>query len=498
MYKILIELFRRSAVFQKRYCVAVGRRTKIICTIGPASEAPETLEAMIQAGMNVARIGMAHNSIEKGIELVRRVRAASAATNMPVGILVDLPGPKIRVGAFDEKGVELIKGSSLKLTSGNDASNQQIVNVDYPSLAEDVRAGDVLTFGDGGVTITVTGRDGDFALAKVTSGGVLRGRPGLHIPGERLRLTSPTDEDIEMADAFVKEGVDMLALSFVRSGSDIRRLALEPHPRGPLVVAKIELRAAIENLEGIIAESGAIMVARGDLGTECSLAELPHLQKDIIRRCIAAGRPVITATQMLESMVTAPSPTRAEASDVANAVIDGTSAVMLSGETAVGVDPVRVVRTMAEITSRADENFDLEMWTRRLDRLVLTGDDFPGQQVTNAMTSAAARTDRQLKLAAILCISGSGYTVRSMARYRPRAPIIGCTTDENTLRQLNVSWGTRPLETSETGRYEDRVNEAILLARRKGYVKHGDTVGILAGIDPGTGSTDVFRLMTVK
>ncbi len=473
------------------------RRTKIICTIGPASSSSAVLKDMIRAGMDVARIGMAHSSIDEGLELSRAIRSAAADVGRPVGVLVDLPGPKIRVGAFDEDGVELATDSTILLGVGNDASTATEVNVDYEGLLIDVQAGDDLAFGDGGVVASVLQRKGDRLEARITSGGIVRGRPGVHIPSERLSLASPTDDDLVMLDAFLEEGVDMVALSFVRSGSDVRRVATEPHPRGPLIVAKIECRAAVDNLDGIIEESGAIMVARGDLGAECSLAELPHLQKEIIRRCIAAGLPVITATQMLETMIESPSPTRAEASDVANAVFDGTSAVMLSGETAIGKHPVRVVETMAEIASRADEKFDHSAWAERLQAMHLVGATDPAAAITNAMTAAAARACDELDIAAILAISGSGFTVRSMARFRPRANILGFTANSNTFRQLTSSWGTVPMEFESGPSYEDRVQEAVRRAVESGHVKPGDLVGVLAGIALSGAATDVFRLVRV-
>src|SRR5690606_31960132 len=287
--------------------------------------------------------------------------------------------------------------------------------------------------------------DRDHATAVVIAGGHIVGRPGLHVPSDRLRLTSPTPEDLKKLDAFVEAGVDMVALSFVRSGHDVRKVGTEPYPRGPLLVAKIETRAAVENLTGIIEEAGAIMVARGDLGTELGIEELPHVQKRIIRDCIALGKPVITATQMFESMVTAPAPTRAEVSDVANAVFDGTSAVMLSGETAVGHDPVTTVATLARVARRADREFDYEGWARRI-RLLRRGAVGTGEaRITDAMTGATWRAATEMGVSAIVCISESGFTVRSIARFRPQMPIIAFSPRDRTVRQLTISRGATPL-----------------------------------------------------
>ena len=296
------------------------RRTKIVATIGPASEDETTLREMIRAGMNVARVGLAHGTVDEGIERYRRIRAVAEDEGVRVGILVDLPGPKVRAASFSEHGTDIATGSTLELRVGHDASNESVIEVDYEGLLHDLEVGDQLTVGDGGAVLKITDISSEKLLVTAIHGGKLKGRPGVHLPSQRLRMATPTPNDFVALDAFVELGVDMVAISFVRSAHDIRRVGTEPHPQGPLVIAKIETRAAVDNLPGIIEAAGAIMVARGDLGNECSLEDLPHLQKEIIKDCIAGGRPVITATQMLESMLTSPAPTRAEASDVANAV----------------------------------------------------------------------------------------------------------------------------------------------------------------------------------
>ena len=347
-----------------RELTPMARRTKILATIGPASESPEIIRGMIRAGMDAVRINLSHGALEDALAMHRRVRQIAAEEGRTIGTLADLPGPKVRAASFGRDGVELSEGQRVHLAPGTDRSTADVIQIDYEDLLEGVESGDRISFGDGGIDVEVVGATGDSLEADVLHGGQLTGRPGVHIPSDRLRINTPTADDLRLLDAFVAEGVDMVALSFVGSAHDIRRLGTEPHPRGPLVVAKIETRSAVENLAGIIDAAGAVMVARGDLGIEFPIEELPHLQKKIIRECIARGRPAITATQMLESMVQAPTPTRAEASDVANAVFDGSSAVMLSGETAVGNDPVNVVATMARLCERADENFDSHAWMR--------------------------------------------------------------------------------------------------------------------------------------
>ena len=417
------------------------RRTKIVATIGPASEDESTLAAMIGAGMDVARINLAHSTIDSALDLLHRIRQLAEDAGSRIGILVDLPGPKVRAASFGEPGVEISTGSSVELRIGNDASDDSVIEVDYEGLLTDIHVGDRITVGDGQLTLEIANKSTDKLVATVSYGGLLRGRPGIHISADRLRLATPTEADFRALDAFIEVGIDMIAVSFVRSAHDIRRVGTEPHPRGPLIVAKIETRAAVDNLPGIIDAAGGVMVARGDLANECSLEELPHLQKKIIRQCIAGGRPVITATQMLESMITSPAPTRAEASDVANAVFDGSSAVMLSAETAVGHDPVNAVRTMGRIAGRADEEFDYELWAERLAELRMTDERAGPASVTDTMTMAAWRAAAELGIETILAISGTGFTVRSMARFRPRAQILGLSHNLATVQQLTLSWG---------------------------------------------------------
>ena len=474
----------------------MNRRTKIVATIGPASEDEATLRAMIRAGMDVARLGLAHNTVDEGLERFHRIRKVSEEEGRRVGILVDLPGPKVRAGNFGETGVDVPTGSSIELRVGEAGSSADVIEVDYEFLMRDIQVGDRVTIGDGGALLEVTDKKADKMLANVVAGSKLRGRPGVHIPSDRLQIPTPTPEDFVALDAFVDAGVDMVAVSFVRSAHDMRRVGTEPHPRGPLLVAKIETRAAVDNLPGIIEASGAVMVARGDLGNECSLEDLPHLQKDIIRQCIAGGRPVITATQMLESMVTSLAPTRAETSDVANAVFDGSSAVMLSGETAVGADPTNVVRTMSRIARRADEEMDYPGWARRLAEMRMT-DRSESTSVTDAMTMAAWRATQELGVQNVLCISGSGFTVRSMARFRPEANILGFSVNEATVQQLTLSWGTTPMLMGKGGTNEEMVAEAMRLAKSAGHIRPGELVGVLAGSDSRAQATNVLRIERV-
>ena len=476
----------------------MARRTKIIATIGPASDSAPVLRKMIDAGMDVARLGLAHGSIDDALERYHLIRRVAAEAGRNLGIMVDLPGPKVRLGSFGNAAIELAAGTTVQLVPGRDSSDGTVLGVDYENLLADIHPGDMLAVGDGSVMLQVESVDATSATALVAHGGPVQGRPGLHVPSERLGIASPTPDDLVKLDAFVEVGVDMVALSFVRSGHDIRKVGTEPHPRGPLLVAKIETRAAVDNLEGIIEASGAIMVARGDLGSELGIEELPHVQKRIIRDCIALGKPVITATQMFESMVTSPAPTRAEVSDVANAVFDGSSAVMLSAESAVGHDPVNTVATMARVADRADQEFDYDAWARRIRLLRKEAVGSGAARLTDAMTGATWRAATEMGVAAIICISESGFTVRSIARFRPKMPLIAFSPQERTIRQLSLSWGATPLFAPHRVDDMAAMDDLVCIARDQGLVRSGEVVAVLAGAgSAGMHATDVLRMMTV-
>lgn len=448
--------------------------------------------------MDVARLGLAHGSIDDALERYHNIRAVAAEMGRPIGIMIDLPGPKVRLGNFGNHPIELVSGATTVLVPGKPTSDADEIGVDYEGLLGDIHAGDCLAVGDGSVTVQIESIEGDRAIAFVAHGGPVQGRPGLHVPSDRLAITAPTPDDLTKLDAFVDVGVDMVALSFIRSGHDVRKVGTEAHPQGPLLVAKIETRAAVENLEGIIEASGAIMVARGDLGSELGIEELPHVQKRIIRDCIGLGKPVITATQMFESMVTSPAPTRAEVSDVANAVFDGSSAVMLSAESAVGHDPVNAVATMARVAERADQEFDYDAWARRIRLLRSEAVGLGDARITDAMTGATWRAATEMGVAAIVCISESGFTVRSIARFRPKMPIIAFSPQERTTRQLTLSWGATPIDAPHRVDDMAAMDQLVCMARDRGYVRSGEVVAVLAGAGGGgVHAADVLRMCHV-
>ncbi|MCY4630208.1 MAG: pyruvate kinase [bacterium] len=473
------------------------RRTKIVASIGPASESPRVLAGLMGAGMDVARLNLSHGSLDAALELYGRIRGVASAEGRELGILADLPGPKIRVAPLPRGGVMLEQHAEVILRPGRTASDAQVLEVDYERLLDDVEAGDRVGLADGQILIEIQSAHNSELRGQVLHGGLLRGRPGFYIPADRLSLTTPTERDLRYAEALAEVGVDFIGMSFVRGPEDLHTLGTAAPPDGPLLIAKIETRPAVENIDAIINAADAVMVARGDLGIEIPIENLPHLQKDIIRRCIAGGRPAITATQMLESMIDSPVPTRAEASDVANAVFDGSSAVMLSAETAIGADPVHVVTTMARIAQEADLRFDHTSWAQNITQLHMINPDQASLSVTDAMTTAASRVVEEVDLAALICVSGSGFTVRSMARFRPRVPVLGFSADRRTVRQLTLSWGVEPICLASETAYESRVADAVEAATESGHVRAGDLVAVLAGINPASRSTDVLRLVRV-
>jgi len=477
----------------------VSTRTKIVATIGPASDTPEQLDKLLRAGVNVVRLNLSHGTFDQQLERFRAVRASAARIGVVVAVLADLPGPKIRAGAFPDGGITWVEGDVVRLRVGDDPSTSADVHVDSPTLLEDICPGERCVIGDGAISLAVTTIDAEVVTCRVLSGGRAGGRPGVHLPSQRSQLTTPTDRDMELASAMAEAGVDFLALSFVRRAADVRRLREAVGTDGPRIVAKIETAAAMEELDDIIDASDAVMVARGDLGIDCPLEDVPHLQKRIIRSCIEHGTPVITATQMLESMITSPAPTRAEVSDIANAVFDGTDALMLSAETAVGHDPALVVRTMARIAARAEADAADRHWVHHLERLQREHDPDPANRVTFAITHAAYQAARDAEVSAILCCTHSGRTALAMASFRPAAKMLGLSPSPRTVRALALSWGIVPLPADMSQSTDDMVWLGVESALRSGQIDHGDVVVVLAGapaLSTAT-STNVLRVVNV-
>jgi len=475
------------------------RRTKIVATIGPACDTAPQLDALIAAGVDVCRIGLAHGEPEVHVDRIARIRQAAARAGKPVAILADLPGPKVRAAEFGAAGVFLAEGDTVVLVAGHTASDAERIEVEYDDLAADVAAGDQITLGDGLISLRVTRRTGDGWLAEVVAGGRTQGRPGVHLPAERLRLPTPTPHDLELLAALEVAEPDIVAVSFVRSPADIEVVREAAGQRRPMLLAKIETRAAVDALPGILDVADAVMVARGDLGIDCPVEEVPHLQKQIIRHCVAAGVPVITATQMLESMVHSPIPTRAEASDVANAVLDGTDAVMLSGETAIGHDPELTVRTMARIVERAEGSADYLAWGGRLGKLQRVAPLPEGLAITGAVTNAAWEVAVDLASAAIVCCTRSGRTARAMARFRPPCPLLAFSPDPAVQRRLSLSWGVLSQAVDLYDSVDEMVWHAVERTVQLGIASAGNTLVVIAGSpESPEAASDVLRVVRVR
>ncbi len=479
----------------RRFLDDNARRTKVVATIGPASDALSTLSAMQDAGMDVARLPLAHGSIDDAVGRLRRVRQAAP----DVGVLVDLPGPKIRTTPFPEGGVVLAAGSEVVLSPHGLAprSDESSIGVSVPELVESLCEGDRIALGDGGVALVADKRDGYSMRARVVAGGKVQGRPGVTAPASRLVLKTPTPEDLHRLEVLLEEGIESVAVSFVRTAGDLEAVKAMAG-RSVLVCAKMETPEAVDDMDNILQVADTVMVARGDLGVRVALEEVPHIQKRLIRSCIAWGRPVITATQMLESMVNSPVPTRAEVTDVANAVFDGTSAVMLSAESAVGVDPVNAVATMARIARRADRDFDSVHWGRNLPAQSFAAESSTGARITAAIGAAAWRASVDEKAAVIVACTNTGATARAITRFRPQAPIVAATPYDYTARQLTTSWGVDTVLVPEAKSTDEAVNHGVAAVRAAGYAKAGDVVVVLAGSlhDPEP-VTDTLRLVRI-
>jgi len=471
------------------------RRTKIVATLGPASDPPEVLAALLDAGVDVVRLGLAHGTAAEHKARIDLVRDLARRRGRTVGVLADLPGPKVRTGPFPEGGAFLAEGDEVVLAPGDGPSDSARIVIDEPRLCSVVRPGDVVVVGDGTVEIEVTAVTPDEARAVVRSGGRLQGRPGAHLPTDTWLPPVPTDDDLRLI-AEVGREADWVAVSFVRTPDELERVRDALGPDGPRLMAKIETRAAVDHLDDLLVAADGVMVARGDLGIDLPIEDVPHLQKEIIRACGARGIPVVTATQMLESMVSAPSPTRAEATDVANAVGDGTDALMLSAETAIGHDPALVVRTMARIAIRAEQHDDHGL---RYDRGLVQRRAPSTKAVTVAMAHAALRAADELGLAAIVCCTRAGPTALAMAALRPRCRLIGASPSAATARQLSLSWGVEPLVVAEYETTDEMVWCVVEAAVEAGLIRHGDTIAVLAGApDATTRTTDVLRVVGVE
>lgn len=470
-------------------------RTKIVCTIGPASREPDTLRALIRAGMDVARLNFAHGDQEVHGENMRRIRQAAEEAGKPVGILMDLQGPKLRVGQMPEEGVLLVEGEEVMLTTRRVLGRPGQVPVQYRHLPNAVRPGDRILLDDGMIELAVLDSGREDIRCRVVVGGILESNKGINLPRASLSIPAITDKDRDDLRFALEQGADWIALSFVRTAEEVLGLKELIRPHGQEfptpVIAKIEKPEALEDIDAIVEAADGIMVARGDLGIETSPEEVPMVQKAIIRKCNRAGKPVITATQMLDSMIRNPRPTRAEASDVANAVLDNTDAIMLSGETAAGKYPLESLRTMVKIAQQAEAGRGA---------LLTAGQVAEPEHCTiaEAVAHAACQTAQDLQAAAILTPTVSGSTARLVSRYRPAVPIVAVTPAVAIQRRLMLVWGVCPLLARRVDNTDQMILDAVAAAREAGYVREGDLVVATAGAagySPGT--TNVMKVQTI-
>jgi pyruvate kinase len=466
------------------------RRAKIVCTLGPASSSPERIGELIDAGMDVARLNFSHADRKQHEETARVIRTEADRRGRAVAILLDLQGPKIRVGRFRQGSVELKRGNSFTITTDiaveGDATK---VSTTYEGLPRDVKKGDQIMLDDGYLQLEVTEVHASSVVTRVVHGGILRNNKGINLPHVDVSAPTLTDKDRHDLAYGVRIGVEYIALSFVRSADDVRmarELATVDDYRVP-IIAKIERPQAIDRLDEIVEASDGIMVARGDLGVELGPEKVPLLQKRIIETTNRKGKLVITATQMLESMMTNSRPSRAEASDVANAVLDGTDALMLSGETAVGAFPVETVRTMSRIISEIEES---AYYRHRLDTPVL---DLPVS--ANAVAHAAVIAAQQMNLATIAVVSESGGAARLMSEYRPAARILALTTNEITYRRLALYWGVTPILVSPTATTDEMIGRVEAVLRERHLAEPGEHVVLTMGVPVGSGeSTNLLKI----
>ncbi|MBQ8823042.1 MAG: pyruvate kinase [Lachnospiraceae bacterium] len=470
------------------------RKTKIICTIGPSSESEEKLEQLMRAGMNVARFNFSHGSHEEQKRKFERVVKVRHKVGLPVATLLDTKGPEIRLKDFADGRVELTAGQTFTLTTKDMLGTAEKASITYQNLKKDVKEGMSILIDDGLIEMRVDKIEGEDIICTVINGGPVSNHKGVNVPGAILSMPYISDKDRADIEFGIKMGFDFIACSFARTKEDILQVReiLNAHRSDIQIIAKIENMQGIENLEEILSVSDGIMVARGDMGVEIPLEEVPVLQKKMIKKAVEQGKHVITATQMLESMIKNPRPTRAEATDIANAIYDGTSAIMLSGETAAGLYPVEAVKTMARIAQTTEDHID---YRTRMDKLGLP----ENPDTTTAISFAACTTAMDLHAAAIITITMSGFTAAMVAKYKPSCKIIGCTVSQRVSKQLNMLWGVQPLLIKEAEDAEDLFADAVKEAKQAGMVKVGDIVIITAGVPLGIcGRTNMIRVVEVE
>jgi len=470
------------------------RKTKIICTLGPATDSEDILRQLLKSGMNVARLNFSHDTHESHLKRAERFRKIRDELKMPAALLMDTMGPKIRLTTFENSKVEIKKGEIFTLTTDNRAEHAMMASVSYENFHKDASKGDRILIDDGLIELIIRQIKGRNIECEVLNGGPLSTRKGVNVPGVSIKLPFISEKDKNDLKFAVDHDFDFVAASFVRSANDVKELrkVLEEYNGTDIkIFAKIENREGFNNIDDIVRVSDGVMVARGDMGVEIPFEELPHIQKEIIYRCYIAGKPVITATQLLDSMIRNPRPTRAEITDIANAIYDGTSALMLSGETSVGKYPVEAVATMAKIAVETEKNIDY------ISRFQITHETAT-RNVTNAISHATCTTAHLLGAAAIISITKSGSSAKLVSKYRPACPIIAPTISDKVYQQLSVSWGVYPVHTEPRTSTDDMLNLAVERALETKLVKNGDLVVIAAGLAASiSGTTNLMKIHVI-
>lgn len=469
------------------------RRTKIVCTIGPGSEDPPLIREMILAGMDVARLNFSHEQLDVHQRRIRTIREVSRELKRNVGIMVDTRGPEIRIRSFAAGSVSLTKGELFTLTVEEIEGDKNRVSVTYPGLPADLEPGAVILLDDGLITLLAEKITGSEVCCRVIHGGELRGHKGINLPGTSTNLPAMSEQDRRDIIFAVKQDVDFIAASFIRKQGDVVQIRnlVEEYNGDTRIISKIETREGLDNFPAILQVSDGVMVARGDLGVEIPAEDVPLVQKSLIEKCNKVGKPVITATQMLESMINNPRPTRAEASDVANAIFDGTDAIMLSGETAIGRYPLESVKIMAKIARRTEEDLHYKQILDYFETVL-------EKTVTDAISYATCHSAHELGAAAIITATHSGHTARMVSKYRPRAPIIAVTPSQRVAASLSLTWGVNPVVCKPIETTDEMFTVAIEAALQSGLTHMGDLVVITAGVPVGvSGTTNLLRVETI-
>lgn len=469
------------------------KKTKIICTLGPATDNPQTLEKMIEAGMDVARFNFSHGAYEDHEKRLKEVLAVREKLNAPVATLLDTKGPEVRLGDFENPdGVTINHGDKFTLTTKKCMGNEKKSYVNYEGLPNDVKPGTVILINDGLISMKVDSVKGADIHCTVIDGGLLTNHKGVNVPGVDLNMPYLSERDMNDLKFGASHDFDFIAASFVRSATDVTILRNFVEAIGwkdVKIISKIENTQGVDNIDDIIAASDGIMVARGDMGVEIDFQRIPAIQKMIIRKVYDAGKIVVTATQMLESMITNPRPTRAEITDVANAIYDGTSAIMLSGESAVGNHPVEAVQTMTSIALTTENDID---YKRQFDNFY---PESGGKDITSAISHATVTTAHDLNASAIITVTKSGTTARMISKFRPQTDIVGATINQKVWRQLSLSWGVKPVLCQLKDNTDELFDHAVEVTVKAGAAKKGDTVVITAGIPLGmSGTTNMLKV----